>query len=385
MKASLLKKQWFKSLLSSIVSIFIGVVVGFVVMIIITLFSETNTVADSFKGIGIMLSGPFASKTTANMLMNLGNTIFYTTPLIMTGLSVALAYKTGLFNIGAPGQYIMGTVACLLVALFLQTDNRVSGVFVWILAVLAGAVAGALWGTIPGMLKAFFNINEVIVCIMTNWIAANIASWLFSATPAIWSTENTKAGFLIKVANNYTPKLGLDKIFQNSLADGGIIFAIIIAVIIFVILEKTTFGFQLKSCGSNKNASKYAGLNDKRNIILSMAIAGALAGIGACFYFLNPGIEYKYLSQYAALPAYGFNGIASAFLANCSPLGIILSSFFIRYINTGGEFLTKVNLNRYVADIVVAVIIYLAGFSRIILEGINKISDKIIDKKEDNK
>ena len=122
----------------------------------------------------------------------------------------------------------------------------------------------------------------------------------------------------------------------------------------------------------NKDASKYAGLNEKRNIVLSMGIAGALAGLAACMYYLNAGIEYKYASQYSSLPAYGFNGIASAFLANCNPIGTVFASIFIRYINMGGEYLTKVGFNRYVADIVIAVIIYLAGFSRIIRELLNK-------------
>ena len=135
----------------------------------------------------------------------------------MTGLSVAIAYKTGLFNIGAAGQYVMGTIGCLLVALYLPTTNRFSGIMVWILAFLAGALLGAIWGMIPGILKALFNINEVIICIMTNWIAANICSWLFTNCTEIISKENTKSSFLITAAStgNYTPKLGLDKIFTE--------------------------------------------------------------------------------------------------------------------------------------------------------------------------
>ena len=155
----------------------------------------------------------------------------------------------------------------------------------------------------------------------------------------------------------------------------GIFLAIGIAIVIFIILNKTTFGYELKACGSNREASRYAGLNEKKNIILSMAIAGALAGMGACFYFLN-SIEFKYSSQYAGLPAYGFNGIASAFLANCHPIGIIFSSIFIRWLNNGGEFLSGVGFNRYIADIVVAVIIYLAGFTRFVGELITKIRKK---------
>lgn len=380
-KISSFFKKFFKkennTLLSSIISIGVGLLFGLIIMIIISLFTEDASIFDAFAGVGKLIIGPLSSGSKQSLLSNTGDVIFYSVPLIMTGLSVAIAYKTGLFNIGAAGQYVMGTIGCLLVALYLPTTNRFSGIMVWILAFLAGALLGAIWGMIPGILKALFNINEVIICIMTNWIAANICSWLFTNCTEIISKENTKSSFLITAAStgNYTPKLGLDKIFTGSYIDMGIFLAIGIAIVIFIILNKTTFGYELKACGSNREASRYAGLNEKKNIILSMAIAGALAGMGACFYFLN-SIEFKYSSQYAGLPAYGFNGIASAFLANCHPIGIIFSSIFIRWLNNGGEFLSGVGFNRYIADIVVAVIIYLAGFTRFVGELITKIRKK---------
>ena len=141
-------------------------------------------------------------------------------------------------------------------------------------------------------------------------------------------------------------------------------------------MNKTVFGYELKACGANKEAARYAGLNEKRNIIISIAIAGALAGAGAALYYLNPGIEYKYVSQYSGLPSYGFNGIASAFLANCNPIGVVFSSILIRYLSAGGDYLVKVGFNRYVADVVVAVIIYMAGFTRIIQEALAKAGNK---------
>ena len=369
-------KKFFKndavqSIVSSIISILIGVFVGFLAMLVITFINEGNSIKDAIQGVKIILSGPFSSTVTKYMLTNTGNMIFYAVPLIFTGLSVAIAYKTGLFNIGAPGQYILGTMGALYVALTIQTTTTMGSVAVWALALLVGTICGAIWGMIPGILKAFFNINEVIICIMTNWIAANISSWFFKYQTAIQSTENTKGGYLAKPLVNYTPKVGFDKLFPGSLLDAGIIIAIIAAIIIYIVLNKTTFGFELKACGANKDAARYAGLNEKRNIILSITIAGALAGMGAALYYLNPGIEYRFVSQYSALPAYGFNGIASAFLANCNPVGVIFSSVFIRFLNMGGDYLVKVGFNRYVADIVVAVIIYMAGFTRIIREWLN--------------
>lgn len=389
--SKLLKSDGTRSLLSSIISILIGIFVGFLAMVVITFISPNNTISDALGGLKIMFLGPFSSSVTKYVLSNTGNMIFYAVPLIFTGLSVAIAYKTGLFNIGAPGQYIMGTIGALLVALYIPTTTRIAGIGVWLLALLTGALFGALWGMIPGLLKAFFNINEVIICIMTNWIAANISSWVFKYTTAIQSTENTKGGFLAKVTNNYTPKMGLDNLFPGSLIDGGIIIAIIAAVVIYIIMNKTVFGYELKACGANKDAAKYAGLSEKKNIVISIAIAGALAGMGAALYYLNPGIEYKYVSQYSSLPSYGFNGIASAFLANCNPIGIIFSSILIRYLNAGGDYLVKVGFNRYVADVVVAVIIYMAGFTRIIKEALLKVhpnhrkKEKLEEKVSDSK
>ena len=365
------KNDAVQSIVSSIISILIGVLVGFIAMLIITFINEGNSVKDAVQGVKIILSGPFSSTVTKYMLTNTGNMIFYSVPLIFTGLSVAIAYKTGLFNIGAPGQYIMGTIGALYVSLSIQTTSAAGALGVWALALLVGTICGALWGVIPGLLKAFFNINEVIICIMTNWIAANISSWFFKYQTAIQSTENTKGGYLAKPLQNFTPKIGFDKLFPGSLLDAGIVIAIIVAIIVYIVLNKTTFGFELKACGANKDAARYAGLNEKRNIILSITIAGALAGMGASLYYLNPGIEYRFVSQYSALPAYGFNGIASAFLANCNPVGVVFSSLFIRFLNMGGDYLVKVGFNRYVADIVVAVIIYMAGFTRIIREWLN--------------
>ena len=377
----LFKNEAVQSIVSSIISILIGVFVGFLAMLVITFINEGNSVSDAVQGVKIILSGPFSSTVTKYMLTNTGNMIFYAVPLIFTGLSVAIAYKTGLFNIGAPGQYIMGTIGALYVALSIQTTSTIGSVGVWALALLVGTICGAIWGMIPGVLKAFFNINEVIICIMTNWIAANLSSWFFKYQTAIQSTENTKGGYLAKPLVNYTPKIGFDKLFPGSLLDAGIVIAIVAAIVIYVILNKTTFGFELKACGANKDAARYAGLNEKRNIILSITIAGALAGMGAALYYLNPGIEYRFVSQYSALPAYGFNGIASAFLANCNPIGVVFSSLFIRFLNMGGDYLVKVGFNRYVADIVVAVIIYMAGFTRIIREWLNgRLSKKKPDK-----
>ena len=376
------KRPGTKSIIASLVSIIAGLIVGFIFMIIIALVSEDIEIYDAFEGLTILLAGPFTG-TSNFVLTNFGDMIFYSAPLIMCGLSVAIAFKTGLFNIGAAGQFLMGTMGSLLIALNINTTgNPVAGFFVWLSALLVGTAFGFLWGAIPGLFKAVFGVNEVIVCIMTNWIAANIVTWVFSKADHLVNSGRGKAGYLIttSVTGNGTPDLGLGKLFNGSYMDISIILAIVAAIVIFIVLNKTVFGYELKACGSNKFAAKYAGMNEKRNIILSMAIAGALAAMGGAFYYLNPGIEFKFSSAYMSLPSYGFNGIPVALLASSNPLGVVFSGLFLRYLAKGGDSLVLANYNRYISDIIVAIIIYFAGFSRLFIELMTKHQRKLTER-----
>ena len=377
-------REGFKSVMSSVVAIIFGIIIGLFVMFIASIFSKTNSIGDAFIGLGIIFAGPFSSGE-GNILLTIGDTIFYAVPLILTGLSVAIAFKTGLFNIGAPGQYLMGALGSLLVIYLVPKTNRATGILVWVVAILVGMLLGVLWGMIPGILKAIFGINEVIVCIMTNWIAANIVTWVFSAMESLHNVADGKAAYLIKpgATFNYTPSLGLNKIFAGSYIDIGIVIAILFAITIWVIMSKTVLGYELKACGANRDSAKYAGLNEKKYIIISMGIAGALAALGGCLYFLNPGIEMQYKSVYQNLPAYGFNGIPAALLANCNPIGVIFSAMFIRYINAASNYLSSAGFNQYFGDIIVAIIIYLAGFSRVFKDFIKIVAGWF--KKKDSK
>lgn len=376
---TLYKKPGTKSIISSLLCILAGVLVGFIVMLIIAAASPTITAADAFRGLGIILGGPFSSGTAKYISMNFGDMIFYAGPLIMTGLSVAVAFKTGLFNIGAPGQYYMGTMGSLLVALSIPSSNGAQSFFIWLFAIIVGMAFGALWGAIPGLFRAFFNVNEVIVCIMTNWISANIVTWVFSSMPQLVNTGMGKSGYLITTAatGNGTPKIGLDKLFPGSYIDLGIVIAIVFAIVLVIMLNKTTFGYELKACGNNRYASKYAGMSEKRNVVLSMVIAGGIAGVGGALYYLNPGIEFQFLSAYSKLPDYGFNGIPVALLASSNPIGIIFTGIFLRYIAQGGNELTSAGYNRYIADIIIALIIYFAGFSKLIMDILSRRQKKL--------
>lgn len=372
---TLYRKDSTKSILSSLICILGGLLVGFVVLFILALFNKDIPIGDAFLGLSIVLSGPFSSGADVGFI--LGDMLFKTGPLLMTGLSVAIAFKTGLFNIGAPGQYLMGAMASILVALSIPIPNRFVGFLVWLLALVVGALAGMLWGAIPGAFKAFLGVNEVIVCIMSNWIAANIVSWVFDGSRFI-NTSGGKSAYLIPAGSNgaSTPKLGLNKIFSESNIDIGIILAIAIAVLVHMMMSKTTFGYELKACGYNRHAAKYAGMNEKRNILLSMMIAGALAGIGASLYYLNDKIELVW-NTYSKLPNDGFNGIPAALLASNHPVGVIFSAIFLRYLDKGGFNLSGyTGYNEYVSNMIVAVIIYFAGFSKLIRDLLNRKREK---------
>ncbi|MBR2613149.1 MAG: ABC transporter permease [Clostridia bacterium] len=362
-----------KSVLSSLLCIIAGILVGFIVLLILALTSDSIPISDAFKGLGIILAGPFASGASKNIAFVLGDMLFESAPLLLTGLSVAIAFKTGLFNIGAPGQYLMGAMGSVIVALSIPTTPA-TAFWVWLLSLIVGMLCGMLWGLIPGLFKAFLNVNEVIVCIMTNWIAANIVSWVFANNTQFINTAGGKTAYTLPTTDNgvSTPKLGLDKLFPGSNIDIGIFVAIIIAVGIFILMNKTTLGYELKACGHNKNAAKYAGMNEKRNIMLSMAIAGGLAAIGASLYYLNGGAELAW-NTYGKLPDNGFNGIPVALLASNNPIGVVFSSVFLRFIDKGGYNLAGFTAyNEYVSDLIIAVIIYFAGFSKLIKDMLSR-------------
>ena len=392
------QKNGTRSVVATIISILIGLLAGSILVLIVGLTSPEIGIKGAGEGISLVTGGIFSTgvrDSAGNIIFGfnpqvIGNTLFRAIPLILCGLSVALAYKTGLFNIGASGQYLAGTCATLFVALSIPYGVMPQWL-IWILAFLAGVLAGALWGAIPGLLKAYLNINEVLACIMTNWIAANLVTWLFDISNLKNVTEGTKTGYIYKTTYSMvnidgvvsyqerfpwmkddeflgvaTPKLGLNKIFPGSQVNAGILIAILIAVIVYIVLAKTTFGYELKACGSNRHAARYAGIRDKRSIVLSMALAGALAGAAASLYYLSGNPEL-YWSVYQKLPAEGFNGIAVAMLASCNPIACIFTGLFMAAIDQHGQQLLNLTAyNEYITDVIIAVIVYLSAFSLLI-------------------
>ena len=388
MKESFWHKDGTRSVLASVLSILIGLVAGSVLILAVGLATKSMGLKSAWEGIRIVFGGVFTTgRDAAGSLTfgfnpaSVGNMLFRATPLILTGLSVAVAFKTGLFNIGAPGQYLAGTTATLFIALSVPS-GAIPTWLVWLLALLGGMLAGALWGAIPGLLKSLLNINEVLACIMTNWIAANVVTWVFDVSNLKNVVENTKSGYIysttygltqvdgawtyVKGNGVVTPKMGLDRLFPGSQINGGILIAILLAIVVYIVFTRTTFGYQLKACGSNRYAARYAGINDKRNIVLSMAIAGALAGAAGSLYYLSGNTEF-FWSTYQQLPAVGFNGIPVALLASNNPIGVIFAGMFMSMLDICGLQLTNLTAyNEYITDVIVAVIVYLSAFSLVI-------------------
>lgn len=350
-KTPLLQKQGFTSFMGSVLAILCGLAVGFIVLLI-------SNPANAVNGFISILTGAFSD------MKNLGQVFYSATPIILTGLSVGFANKTGLFNIGGPGQFVVGAYVAVLIGV---KCTFIPGPLLW-LACLAGAMlAGALWGFVPGFLKAVCNVNEVIACIMMNYIGMYGVNFLVVET--IFDSQKNQS--LPVAANANAPKLGMDQIFRSgasaSSVNAGIFVAILAGIIIYFLIEKTKFGYELKACGYNRDAAKYAGINEKRSIILSMAIAGSLCALGgACLYLAGAG---KGIEVVDTLAAEGFNGIPVALLGLNNPIGIIFAGLFMAYLNQGGFNMQLYGFAPQVIEIIIAVIIYFAAFS-LLLRGL---------------
>ena len=341
---SWLKIPAVQTLLASLLCIVAGELIGYIALLIINPSGATEAILTVLKNF-------WTYSRPKTQLKYLGSTLVKTAPLLMCALSVLFAYKVGLFNIGAAGQYVAGAGASLYCALALQLP--------WWLCLLAAIVCGALLGAISGALKAYCNVNEVISCIMLNWISLYTVNTLLSqvkdpTSPYTLNLKRTNAAAAL-------PSLGLEKLFNNNAnVTIAIPLAILCAIAIWVLLAKTRLGYELRATGLNRHAAKYCGMRGKFNIILAMAIAGALAGAGAAMLYLT-GFEEWSCTQ-SSVPAMGFNGIAAAFLGGLSPIGTIFASLFIQHITNGGAYVDKTMYCSQISDFISSVIIYLCGF-----------------------
>jgi ABC-type uncharacterized transport system permease subunit len=348
------KSKGMSSFAATLLAIVLGVLFGFLVMLIA---SPEN----AFYGFITMVTGGFG---------RLGDVFYFATPILMTGLSVGFAFKMGLFNIGASGQYTFG----LFFALYVGSMWKMPGSIHWIVCILAGMLGGMLWGFIPGILKATMNVNEVITSIMFNYIGMYLVDMFITNNASLYVPNMTRTAYL--PASAQIPSLGV----SNSNVNISVIIAIVIAVILYIVLNKTVFGYELKATGFNKHASKYAGMNDTKNTILTMTIAGGLAGLGGAFAILAPtgivGSSMTY-EPINVIAANGFNGIAVALLGSSNPIGIVFSALFISLIQRGGTLVSSFfGYKPEIIDVVIAVIIYFSSFAMLMSSAIGRIIKK---------
>lgn len=350
------KKRSYVGILSSVFAIVIGLLVGLVVLFLCN-------PSQALPGFGTILTGALT-----HGMKGIGQVFYYATPIILTGLSVGFAFKTGLFNIGTPGQFLVGGFGAVYVGILWTNLGRGQ----WVFALIASIIFGALWGLIPGLLKAYFNVNEVIASIMMNYIGLYLVNWTVKSYKPLFNNLRNESKNV--AANAVIPKMGMDKLFPGSSVNGGILIAIIVVIIIYIVLNKTTFGYELKAVGFNKDASKYAGINEKRSIIMSMMIAGAIAGLaGGLLYLAGTG---KHIEVKDVLGSEGFTGISVALLGLSHPIGVLFSGIFIAYLTAGGFYLQLFEFSTEIIDIIVAVIIYFSAFALIVKSMIGKFQKK---------
>lgn len=361
-KKNIWKSNGLQSLIASLICVILGLLIGYLVLLLI------NSSGAS-EAIGSLLKNFMNYKRKEMRIKYFGNTMVKTVPLLLCALSILFSYKVGLFNIGCSGQYTAGCCAALYAALKWGWS--------WFPCLVLAILAGALVGALIGALKSYCNVNEVISGIMLNWIILYLTNTILS------KVKESTSPYTYKIINYaphaLLPKWGLNKIFNSQYVTMAIPISVIIAIVIMIVLNKTKFGYELKATGYNKNAAKYCGMKENRNIILSLMISGALAGLGASLYY-QTGIQ-EWECTIASVPGMGFNGIAATFLGGLNPIGTIFASFFIQHITLGGSYLNLKIYSSQISDLISALIIYLCGFVLFFKIIMNRIIDKIEEKK----
>lgn len=327
----------------------IAIVLSFIIGTFFILWTKNNPLV----AYGALFGGSLGD------IPKIGQTLLKTTPLIFTGLSVAFAFRTGLFNIGAEGQYVMGALFSVLAG---YVFRGMPG-FILVPAILiSGALGGAIWAFIPGVLKAKMGIHEVIVTIMLNYTALFVSNFFIRAVinpKILMGTEQKAYSVLLPEHGRLTQLSDIFPPFDYSSVNTGIFVAILVAIAIWFILFKTTTGYELRSVGHNPTASEYGGISITKNIILSMVIAGALAGLAGST--IVAGLTYK-IDMASHSAGYGFTGISVALVGKNHPIGVLASALLFGIMSNGARSMQIAGIPKEVVGIIQGVIIiFIAG------------------------
>ncbi len=335
-----MKNKKIEPILVSLISVFTGILIGGLVMLL--------------SGYNPFIAFSSIISATIGSLRSTGDWIAYSAPLVLTGLSIGFAYKTGLFNIGAEGQFLVASFT----ATYLGATLDLPPVIHALVAIIGGTLVAVIWALIPGLLKAFYGVSEVVVTIMLNWIALYYTNYLIGAyfhaenivskTPPIKPTASLKAPFL-------------QDIFPASNANMGFILVILAVFVYWFILNRTTFGYEIKAVGSSPDAAKYAGVKTKSRIVWTMLIAGAFAGLAGAIYSLG---NVSYLTQLSAFRNFGFDGIAVAMLGQINAFGIFFSGLLFGALRNGGAYMGGVPTQ--IIDIIMSIIIVVSALGPVI-------------------
>ena len=344
--------------LYTVLAIILGILIGSIILLV----SGTNPI-EAYK---VIFFGAFGKPKYISW------TIVKAVPLILTGLSVAFAFNTGLFNIGAEGQYIVGSIGALVVGLLVDLPPVLHG----LVALLAGALCGYIWGAIVGILKAKFEVNEVISSIMMNWIAFYLSNYLLSfpilrniESDNSYSIKNTASIKILgawKTSEAGRAVLANNKFLRDILnppVNFGIIIAIVAALVIWYILKKTTLGYELRAVGFNDKAAEYGGISINKSIVTSMGIAGVLAGLAGAITVL--GVSGN-IGIMAGQEGYGFDGMAVALIAGNNPLGTIPAALLYAGLTYGGGKLTTIGTYSEVVKIIVGIMILFIAMPKLL-------------------
>lgn len=305
--------------MKNLLKIFLGFILGLSIALLMTLIAGENPI----HILGILLKSSFGS------VYDLGLSLSYAAPMIFCGLSVAVAFHAGLFNIGAEGQLTMATIAA---AWFGVSFPNIPFPFAPIIMALVAITVGALWGAIAGWLRAYRGSHEVIVTIMLNFVAAGLASWVTLNLIPNPQSQNPETAV---VSSNYLTK-NYDltaRFFTDTPANFSIILAVLVAIALWIFLWKTSLGFEIRAVGYNPEAARRAGISTKKSRILAMILAGSFAGMVAISEVIGSAGQYRI----GFSPDYGFIGIAVALLAQNNPIGIILSAFLLGALHKGAS------------------------------------------------
>ncbi|MED3624200.1 ABC transporter permease [Bacillus thermocopriae] len=340
------------NILTPIIAVLLGILVGTIIM----LASGYDPAAAYIA----LWNGAFGD------IYYIGEVIRQFTPYILAGLAVAFAFRVGLFNIGVEGQFIVGWTAAVWVGVAFELPRIIH----LPLAILAAMIAGALWAYIPGLLKARFRVHEVIVTIMMNYIALHVTNYIIRNVLASKSGDKTD---LVKETASLRSEL-LQSMTDYSRLHWGIILAIICCFIMWFLLEKTTRGFELRAVGFNQHAAQYAGMNVNRNIILSMLISGAFAGLAGAMEGLG---TFGYAAVKGGFTGVGFEGIAIALLGANTALGVFFSAILFGILKVGSlNMPLEAGVPNELVNIIIALIVFFVASSYIIRVFLERFSKK---------